>query len=153
MARKVSNVDDLTRYVDVRDIQFYEIAGKLYAGFSNGEEKPETGSQEVNFKVRLGKKFLAFRLRLEVFGDAGSYLADAAVVFRLLEPLDVVSPEVMKGFLEKEAFPVLYPFVRQAIYDVAAKLGSEVPVLGLLRVDGFDFQLQIATDEFKSELS
>jgi hypothetical protein len=148
MARRISSVEAFAQLADIRDVQFYELHGRLYSAFDNEEDRREPGSQEVNFKVRLGETFLAFRLRLEVFGEAGRYLADAAVIFRIAEPVDPVAPGIMKSFIEKEAFPVLYPFVRQSLYDVAARLAAEVPILGLLRVDGFDFQLQIATEEF-----
>lgn len=146
MPRNISSIDELTQLTDVRDIQFYELNARLYSGFQDEPGETTAGSQDVSFKVRLGETFLAFRLRLQVNGEAGQYLADGAVIFKLLEAVEPVSPAVMQKFIEREAFPILYPFVRQALYDVASRLGAEVPVLGLLRVDNFDLQLQIATE-------
>ncbi len=144
MPQKVSSIDDLIKLADVRDIQFYELSGRLYSGFEDSHDEGPTGSQDVSFKVRLGRTFLALRLRLQVNGEAGVYLADGAVIFKLQEAVEPVSSPIMQQFIEREAFPVLYPFVRQALYDVASRLGAEVPVLGLLRVDDFDLQLQLA---------
>ncbi|MFB9432376.1 hypothetical protein ACFFR8_23665 [Streptoalloteichus tenebrarius] len=134
---------------EVDDIQFYELRARLLEEpdpAHDGEHDAAGVEQrpKAAFRVMLDGSLLGFRLRLSVRSVAAEYVADAAAFFRLAEPVAVVEASAMNAFIEKEAFPVLYPFVRQSVFDLASKMGVETVLLGLTRPEDMDFTVDLA---------
>jgi hypothetical protein len=148
MAKKIRTAEELARATTFRDIQYYELNGVAYAGgFKEPDDPPESGLESY-FQALLTKEIIAVRLRLIAYGDSGMYTTDAAAIFILSEPVEPIADKVINAFVQTEVLPVLFPFVRQAMFDTANRIGAEKIVLGLTQSADLavNLKLRIARD-------
>ncbi|SHG32893.1 hypothetical protein [Streptoalloteichus hindustanus] len=151
MARQVRSLEELLSLAEVEDVQFYEVHGRVLEGLdpveSGGYDDGLTEQPHATSRVLLQDDSLGFRLRLTVRSPLAEYVSDAAVLFRLAEPVSDIDPDIVGAFIQREAFPVLYPFVRQSIFDLASRMGVESVVLSLARLGETNFTLNLAAED------
>lgn len=120
----ITGVKQLRDRLSLSGVQFYEVRGNLYAGGTFNDSK-ESGSQEVEFHIALVNDLFATRMRVTVYGELGRYRTDLAALFTLSEEIEVPSRRILSRFLETDSIPILYPFVRQSLWDTSSRLGHE----------------------------
>ncbi|SRR6266568_1819549 len=124
----VDSPKDLIDVVELTDVVFYQVSGlRLAAGAD-----PEDRKLEIEVAIRLGTHVLEVRCRASIRGGGGEYLCDASAEFTLRCALEIPDP-VLIEFVERVGVMAVYPYLREAITESAAKLRLDVPVLSLLR--------------------
>lgn len=123
--RTVNDARDLLALTELTDIVFYEISAR---------RNPDVEGTPVSIEIALRREelLLEVRCRATVLGGEGEYLADASAVFNLQEPVEAPE-EVIAEFVERVGVMSVYPYLREAITQSAAKLGLDRPILRLLR--------------------
>jgi hypothetical protein len=125
---QISEVDELVRLAELRDVIFYEVSGKR-----SGNEDSEPQPFVLRSMFRHDATQLGTRFQVSVSGHGGDYIADAEAIFALSQPAEI-NPTALKEFIERVGVMVVYPFLREAVADVATRLSLRRPVLNLLRV-------------------
>lgn len=128
----VSAVEQLIRLAEIRDVIFHEVRARR-----SSEQENEDIDLEVMF--RENDRELGIRCRATVTAPGAEFIVDAEALFELEKPVQI-QPEVVKQFVERVGVMVLYPYLRSAVSDAAAKLAVHRPVMRLLRLG--DVQLQ-----------
>ncbi|WP_432457949.1 hypothetical protein [Cellulomonas iranensis] len=123
----------LLEYVDLRDVRTYTLSGRRLRGSTPTDDvAPELG-------VRIDESELEVRMRLAVATSDAEFEVDIAVVYGLLRPVNLWS-EVVAEFIQRVAVMSVYPFVREAVFSTASRMGVEAPVLGLVRQNDVSLQ-------------
>lgn len=90
----------------------------------------------------VDEKSISVRGRMTIKTPQAILIADTVAVFSIKEDDDNesldneaidFSDDLMQEFAEKIAVPILYPFIRESIYDGARKIGAKPPMLDILR--------------------
>jgi hypothetical protein len=87
------------------------------------------------------------RIKANVGGNGGRYVADAGAVFTLATT-GKIEDGIVREFAEKVGVMAVYPYIRAAVSQTAASLGLDRPVLPLLRAGAVTLtQDKVASDE------
>jgi hypothetical protein len=131
--RRIEDVEELRALVTLADVIYYELHGRRRDGFDNDPQL----AQGTNVMQLAESDRFSTRFRTVVQVPDGTYVVDLAVVFTLPEPTEV-DPEVMRIFAGTVAFPIAHPFAREALRDLASRLGLKRPILQLLPPTGIE---------------
>lgn len=123
---------DLLPVLELTGVTAFEIAGRRL----DSQESTETQS---SMESMLGDDdgALAFRVRQHVKTGQAEILADYGVEYRITDPSASVSGKARVEFAEKVAFMTLVPYLRESVHTTAARLGVQVPLLGIVRQGDF----------------
>ena len=130
MVRTPADARELLEVAELVDIITFELRGKRV---THDGDIPEPVPAVA---VRLSDEALETRLRLDVWTEDARIFADVAAVYALSEPVHLEG-HVVQEFVERAGIMAVYPFVREAIFSTASRLGVKPPVLGLLRAGQF----------------
>ena len=125
MARVVSDARELLTLTELTDVLTYELRGRRISDGTPSAPDPEIA-------VRVTESKIETRMRLEVTTTDASIFADMSAVYSLSESV-VIPPGVISEFIERAGIMAVYPFVREAVFATAARLGVPPPVLALVR--------------------
>ncbi|PPH11636.1 hypothetical protein C5C71_06430 [Rathayibacter sp. AY1C1] len=125
----MESIQELVRVADLDDVVHYEIRGVLVP------ERPEdfeANSYRIDFAelVRPEDAFARYRLAFEA--EDANYLVDVGAHYSFSEPVTFDRADWVQ-FAEEVAFMVVFPFLREAVFSAAARLGRPAPVLGLMK--------------------
>lgn len=130
------------------NIMTYELRGRRRnGGFEDlpaADEREGDGTAElspVQVMIRDDDSTFAVRLQLEESVPRGVVRVDLAGIFSKATPGRALAPSVQHEFVQRVAVPAIYPHLRQAVFDLAGRLGFRL-MLGLLRVDSMDLTPQ-----------
>lgn len=127
MSEVITEIQDLVNRAEIADVVFHEVCAKRSPESAEAEDE-----LSMQIMAREDGKEIGIRLRATVVGGGGQYMVDAEGIFELATPAKI-SPEILSEFIEKVGVMVVYPYVREAINDAAARLCVTRPVLKLLR--------------------
>ncbi|XVV04248.1 hypothetical protein ACQPW3_02160 [Actinosynnema sp. CA-248983] len=153
--KRIALAAELIEVANLKTVKFYELAARSSEGFRVDEPQTpdvrptpppgaasatadqegststgfeETERQDWHLYTHSGSGTFGFRVRLEIERQGHSYVVDAAALYELTAPASL-SEEAAVGFVEKVGFATLYPFVREAVIELAHKLDVEPPDL------------------------
>lgn len=135
--RLVEDVHELVQLLELTDCRCYEISGRRREE-TQGESREGLGQSLANETVALEVKIgsddthLEVRLRGSLDRLDVEITADVSCIFTAGEPFKT-STAVRTEFAEKVGVMAVYPYLREAVSDVALRLGAPVPLLSLLR--------------------
>jgi hypothetical protein len=123
----VSTPKELLNITELQDVVFYEVSGKR-----TDEEDDDPKPLQLRVLVRTDEKELRVRFQSNLAAHGGAYAVDTEAIFALAKPSRITSG-ALQEFIERVAMMVVYPYIRAAIDDTAARLSLDRPGLGLLR--------------------
>ncbi|MGV9953865.1 hypothetical protein ACWDU0_18510 [Streptomyces cellulosae] len=129
-----SSLAELVSKVEVRDISFLELHGRRVDANASDEddrERDADGSPSMQVWYRSGEDHIGVRCRLDLRTPDAHFVADAAAEFSVDGPLPQ-DEQVRSSFTERVGVPVVYPYLRDAVQNLALKLDVDVPVLSLI---------------------
>ncbi|MEV7219914.1 hypothetical protein AB0N98_08520 [Streptomyces sp. NPDC093681] len=131
-----SSLAELVGKVEVRDISFLELHGRRVDVNASDEDdrRPDPDAESSpNMQVwyRSGESHIGVRCRLDLRTPDAHFVADAAAEFSVDGPLPH-DERVKSSFTESVGVPVVYPYIRDAVQNLALKLDVDVPVLSLI---------------------
>jgi hypothetical protein len=125
--RIIDDIVDLVRLSDLVDVTLLRVAGERH----EGSDVPEP-SESMQVLQHADQEHIEVRCQMEVVTAEGRYVADVGSTYDFSEPLQV-DRAVLEEFTGRVAVMAVYPFVREAIHQTAARLRLPAPLLGLLR--------------------
>lgn len=131
--RRIAYVDELRRLGRLRDVVYFEVHGRRGDAV---EAVPELYEGTDVTQLAEGGR-LSTRFRTVLRAPDGVYVVDLAVVFEFDEPVQF-DPSAVREFAATVAFPVAHPFIREALRDMASRLGLKRPMLQLLPPEGIN---------------
>ncbi|MBM7278288.1 hypothetical protein JTZ10_10990 [Gordonia rubripertincta] len=120
-----TSCDELLQNSELVDIRFYELK-------SNRRDAAQKSTWGLNVLTQADDLEFLVRCKAEVDSDDAEFVVDAAAVFALSEAKGIPEP-LMREFSERVGVMALFPYLRSAVFNLAAQLGVERPVLPLLR--------------------
>jgi len=123
----VGDVQSLLGIVELRDIVFYEVSARRLP-------EPIDDEAGISLEVRVGfdERRVEVRLRGAHRSPLAEILVEAACLFEAAEAF-IADPVVVQEFAEKVGVMAVYPYVREALTELAVKIRVPAPVMGLLR--------------------
>lgn len=91
-----------------------------------------------------------FRFRLRLTDQNAEYVSDVEAIYALPEVVDVAT-DILSEFAGRVAFMAVYPFLRASIFGSAARLGQEIPVLGIVRQGEFESSGPMSPEQVDEE--
>lgn len=128
--RKVDEARELLELADLVDVFFYSIRSERNEGTAADWDGV---AGELDLKINLLREGTRLEVRCvaSVFNEEARYRVDAASRFELAEEVEV-SDQAMAEFVGKVGLMAVYPYLREAVHQAAAKLRATPPMLGLL---------------------
>ncbi|MFE7898640.1 hypothetical protein ACFU3E_14185 [Streptomyces sp. NPDC057424] len=114
---------------ELQDVVFLE----LQAVRQGVEDVSQVEQPDVPMKVwyRAGEGQIQVRCRLEIQTDDAHFMADAVADFAVEGNLPT-DDSVQQGFTQRIGVAVVYPYLREAVHDMARKMGVDPPILSLI---------------------
>lgn len=129
MSRTVTSLDELVSLMELENVVVHEAAGRRRDGFDLTHIPVAEDRPEVRVRQALQGEVLAFRARIEFSTRHAVLVADVAAYFRLAEPIERPSAELLDGFARQVGLPTVLPYLRVQVQQVARQLGVPAPLL------------------------
>ena len=128
----IESLPQLVDHLEVIGVRFLELSGRRVWDRPKG-----FGTEsDISLSVRKRPSSLGVRFKMEVEHRKADYAVEVEARFRADQPLDY-SEELAAQFIERVAIMTAFPFLREAVATLAARLAVSVPVLGLIRAGQF----------------
>ncbi|MEO6987494.1 MAG: hypothetical protein ABI239_02495 [Aquihabitans sp.] len=134
--------DELVAAVKLTDLDFSEVsARRREAGQGPNSDSTHVDDSELSVTATRRPD------RIEVLCSVDHTAADATYrvavrgVFQASEPFEVAD-DVMTGFVQQVGVMALYPFLREAVRDLSAKIGAQPALMDLIRPGQIHLGLQ-----------
>jgi hypothetical protein len=125
----VESIEELVALVSLKEIRFYEVGSRAKAIGDGQGEPPQV---QLGYSQRTEDEELEDRFRFVFETDVADYLIELAAIYGLGEPRQIPE-EIRVDFAERIGFMALFPFVREALINGAARLGKRGPLLDFMR--------------------
>lgn len=126
---------EMVPLVELTGIRTYALSGRVLEGLDapttpDAEALPEVG-------IMLHPEWIETRMRMTVRSASAEFHAEIGVRYEFRQPLNLWA-DVVQEFVVRVGVMAAYPFVREAIYTTAIRMGEDAPVLGLVRAGEFE---------------
>lgn len=134
-----TTLEELEALLELRRVFFLESSSRRWdSGIGDKETPPANIINDLQVMQTVDEKNISVRGRMTVKTPQAILIADAVAVFSIEGDGDNnegedFSDDLMRQFVERIAVPILYPFIRESIYDGARKIGVKPPALNILR--------------------
>jgi hypothetical protein len=142
----VNEIGELVPLIELKGIRFLETSSRLK------EHDPDADMSGADMKISVQENHTdsLFDIRVGVVVDhpQADYMVKVGVQYATNEPVEV-APGVLRDMIEKLAIMAVFPYLREGIASLAARLEVTVPMLGIMRQG--EFQLGEALPEQSAE--
>lgn len=120
----LGTVSDVIGALRLERVQFYELSATAgdEADQDGGPERPPAGDVTFETSMRVRETGADFRCSVTVPLPGAQIKVDAAAIYDAGQKIDVEVP-VLFEYGTNVAFMVLFPYLRQAAYDLALRVG------------------------------
>ena len=141
-ARQIDEIQGLVDALDLVEIQFVELSA------IRQPDRDDDFVTTTAIEVAVHRTAVAFgqRFRLSACSQAADFVVGVQSTYRAVKPIEFARA-LGEEFIERVAIMAAYPYLREGLSSAAARLGVEVPLLGLLRAG----QFKLDTDDDPSE--
>ncbi len=131
--KQVENTEELLSLTKLEDISFLELSGRAKQDATDNSDSEENTPVDVPMRVqtRVGEEAFDVRLAVDLDLPSAAITVDVAAKYSLSEPSSIPEP-VLKDFVERVAMGHLYPYAREGVAEIAAKLRIPAPVLPMI---------------------
>jgi hypothetical protein len=160
-ARLTARLEQLVDRLEIRDVRIARVSGEVLTDQFGETEHVRVESQTPRYLLepdRLATRFDHTFHFCEATGEVFARIDVGLVLEFELLPSDArVDDDAIAAFIEKNAFFIAYPYIRETVQATSTRLGIGPAVLGILRrsesrprdvtiVRGGEFQLRETTD-------
>ncbi|MBJ7451749.1 MAG: hypothetical protein JHC71_06640 [Blastococcus sp.] len=132
--RTVSSARELLEITTLHDIVWYELSGRRLTDDEVAAAPEPAGEEDAPLQVmaRSSDEEIEVRVRTTTQSPSAVFSVDVGALFSLATPVDI-DPDAMKDFVQRVGVMAAYPFVREGLFSVAARMRVEAPLLQLLQ--------------------
>lgn len=128
-ASEVSTIQELVDLMSLQEVRFYEVGCRAKAPGDGGGATP---SFSFGYSERSEAQELEDRFRFIVETEVADYLVELSAIYTLQEPR-TIPQDIRIDFAERIGFMTVFPFMREALINGAARLGKRGPLLDFMR--------------------
>lgn len=125
----ISTLEEAARAANLTGINFLEVSGRR-------KEERSPAEDEVNISIRTQEQHTssscACRFAVAVDHPEADYLVEVEIRYDFDDDIDW-SEDLIRGLVEEIAIMAAFPYLREGVAGIAARLGADVPFLGILR--------------------
>lgn len=127
--RAITAIEDLMSLVSLRDVRTYAFSATATAAPAQdvGEAQFEFEYSPVTLPDEIQDRF-----RLQVTTADALYNVDVGAVFSLETACEIPS-DIRNDFAERVGFMAAFPYIREAVSGLAARLRRQAPLFDLMR--------------------
>lgn len=125
--RQVESVIDLVQLVELSEFRCYRLMGERVTASDDREE-----TQSLSILAGGDETHVECRVRMELGTESANLEADIGAVYTLPEPVEMTAA-VVAEFIERVGLMAVFPFLREAVFTTASRMGVPPPVVGILR--------------------
>lgn len=125
--RRIETVVDLVQLVELTEFRSYRLLGERVP---DAEGRTET--QSLSVLAGGDSTHIECRVRMELQTEHANLEADIGAVYTTPEPVEMPAA-VVAEFIERVGLMAVFPFLREAVFTTASRLGVPPPVVGILR--------------------
>ena len=132
----VESIEQLVRSCEIVDVVFYaSSAARLDEGpaVPPAAEDLKENSPAMQVMQQKDDRGISTRIRCSLRTPDGFYYVDVAARYEYTIPGTQVNDEIAKEFAERVGVMAVYPYLRQELYALSAKMRLGTPLLGFLR--------------------
>lgn len=130
-AAVLTTIADLVGAVELKQVVSYKLTAERVR---NDVESVGSASRDLDARVRVDERQLETRFTMTVEAPGARYLADIGTIYEFTTPVVLPLPtHVVEDFVGHVGIMAAFPYLREAVSSLAARLGAEIPVLGLIR--------------------
>jgi hypothetical protein len=120
--KRPSNVAELLQLLTLASVDFYEMSGRVDAGFDPAHESEDGNVQiDVGPALRIRTDGVDVRCRLTARAPGGVIVVDGAAFYNSSEPIEVPH-EMAVEFADNVGIMALIPYLRQGVDDLSMRL-------------------------------
>jgi hypothetical protein len=124
---------DVLARSELVDIHYIELnSRRKQTDSSDSVDVSAKSEAPIDVSIQGSKSQLLVRCRIEVENEAVHCLADIVAEFSIAEGAEI-SEELGVEFAEKVGVMVVYPYLREAVHDLASKMRLPPPLMLLAR--------------------
>lgn len=125
----ISTLQDAARAANLIGINFNEVTGRRKEDRSAEDSEVSTSIQT---QERHAASSCSCRFALTVDHPEADYLIEVEIHYEFDDEMGW-SEELLRGLVEEIAIMAAFPYLREGLAGIAARLGVDVPFLGILR--------------------
>ena len=141
--RVVEAVEELPAIFELQQMLTYCLVAERG---TNDIEAMSDARQELTAQARVEPNLIETRFRLVLEAPSARYMADIGGIFTSVEPVEL-SKDLVGQFMSQIGLFAVFPYLREAVSGLAARLGAEPPVIGLIRRNQYELSLDDSTPE------
>lgn len=126
--RTIGDIHELVEIVELSEFRTYRLFGQRVVG-----EETREPSQSLTVQAGGDTTHLECRVRMALVTEHAELEAEIGVVYVMPEPVEMAAA-VVAEFIEKVGIMAVFPFLREAVFTTATRLGVPAPVVGILRL-------------------
>lgn len=138
--RELDDIHEALQIYDLTDVKYYRISGHRVEHDETKTEDQASGQAEFQSLTRQEPGRLEARFRATMRGTQCHLVVDLGLFYTSDEPVKM-SRDTMREFLSNVAFMAAYPYMRESLFTSATRLGVDPPLLGLVRLGEFEFDI------------
>lgn len=135
--RVIESVEELLTLFELQQMLTYRLIAERG---TNEVETMAEARQDLTAQARVEPNLIETRFVLVVEAPSARYLADVGGIFTTEGPVEL-SKALVGEFISKIGLFSVFPYLREAISGLGARLGAEPPVIGLIRRNQYEFSL------------
>lgn len=138
-------ITDLLGAVELTRVVSYKLTAERVR---NDVEAVGSASRDLEARVRVDERQLETRFTMTVEAPGARYVADIGTIYEFTTPVVLPLPSHVVGeFIGQVGIMAAFPYLREAVSGLAARLGAEIPVMGLIRRGELAFGVDDSTIE------
>lgn len=136
------DIYELVKNVDLTGVRYLEVSGRAKP------EREEERETRISIKVQQTNDLnnIHVRFHFQVDHAQAVYNAEIALTYVTAQNYEH-ELSVLEDFIERVAVMAVFPYAREAVSTMAAKLELDVPILGILRLGEFTLGSASSDDE------
>lgn len=147
-ARQIQELKDLIPLIELTGIRFLETSSRL----KEHDPSADLNGADMKISVQENHSESLFDIHVSVIVEhpQADYLVKVGAQYATSEALEV-TPAVVRELIERLAIMSVFPFIRECVASLAARLEVTVPMLGMIRQGEFHLG-EALTEQSSSEI-
>lgn len=125
----INEMADLYPLLELTGIRVFEVSARRRDGFDLDQPSVETGRSNLDVSVQAETTAITFRSRIDVSTPDALIAADVAAVFSVRQEIGQLSDQVLDEFARTTGLPVVLPYLRVQVQQLARQIGVSAPLL------------------------
>ncbi|MGB3413387.1 MAG: hypothetical protein WBA28_01580 [Microbacteriaceae bacterium] len=145
------NIQELVQAVDIENIIFHEERARRIVREDEENDLLSFPIRKDMIAISIENQSLRFRFKSILGEKTVEFVSDCEIVYSSKEQFPKLENEVLQEFASRVAFMAVFPFIRASLMMSAARIGADIPVIGIVRQGQFQQGDPLSQDDIRNE--